>query len=65
MGAVVENGTVFHLKKFANFLINLKIIKIIIIKNKKYKNIKKLKGWPALPKEPPPWSIWGGRTTPD
>jgi hypothetical protein len=36
MGAVVENGTVFHLKKFANFLINLKIIIIIIIKNKKY-----------------------------
>jgi hypothetical protein len=46
MGAIVENGTVlyrfsqngtvFHLKEFVNFLINLKIIKIIIIKNKKY-----------------------------
>jgi hypothetical protein len=32
-GAVVKNGTVFHLKRFAKFLINLKIIKIIIIKN--------------------------------
>jgi hypothetical protein len=31
MGAVVENGTVFHFKKFAKFLINLKIIKIKII----------------------------------
>jgi hypothetical protein len=50
MGAVVENGTLFHLKKFANFLINLKIIKIIIIKNKKCKNLKKLNGWLALPK---------------
>jgi len=49
MGAVVENGTLFHLKKFAKFLINLKIIKIIIIKNKKYKNLKKIKGWPATP----------------
>jgi hypothetical protein len=49
MGVVVENGTVSHLKKFVNFLINLKIIKIIIIKNKKYKNLKKLKGWPATP----------------
>jgi hypothetical protein len=47
--AVVENGTVSHFKKFANFLINLKIIKIIIIKNKKYKNLKKLKGWSATP----------------
>jgi hypothetical protein len=36
MGVVVENDTVFHLKKFAKFLINLKTIKIIIIKNKKY-----------------------------
>jgi len=49
MGAVVENGTVSHLKKFANFLINFKIIKIIIIKNKKYKNLKKLKGLGATP----------------
>jgi hypothetical protein len=49
MGAVVENGTVFHystLKKFVKFLINLKII---IIKNKNYKNLKKLKGWPTTP----------------
>jgi hypothetical protein len=53
MGAVVENDTVFHLKKFAKFLINFKIIKIIIIKNKKYKNLKRLKGWPALPKGVP------------
>jgi hypothetical protein len=35
-GSVVENGTVFHLKKFVKLLINLKIIKIIIIKNQKY-----------------------------
>jgi len=32
----VKNGTVFQLKKFVKLLINLKIIKIIIIKNKKY-----------------------------
>jgi hypothetical protein len=38
----------FHLKKFAKLLINLKII---IIKNKKYKNLKKKKGWPELAKE--------------
>jgi hypothetical protein len=76
MGAVVENDTVFHLKKFAKFLINFKIIKIIIIKNKKYKNLKRLKGWPALPKGVAghpiigqgggwshPWLIWGGQTT--
>jgi hypothetical protein len=37
MGAVVENGTVFHLKKITKFLINLKIIKKIIIKNKNIK----------------------------
>jgi hypothetical protein len=36
MSAVMENDIVFHLKKFENFLINLKIKKIIIIKNKKY-----------------------------
>jgi hypothetical protein len=42
----MKNGTVFHLKKFVNFLINLKIIKIIIIKNPK-----KLKGG-----RPPPWA---------
>jgi hypothetical protein len=30
MGAVVENNTVFYLKKFPKLLINLKIIKIII-----------------------------------
>jgi hypothetical protein len=56
-----QNGTVFHLKKFTNYLINLKIIKIIIIKNIKYKNLKKLKGWPATPlltKGWLPWPIW-------
>jgi hypothetical protein len=41
MGAVVENGTVFCFKKFAKLLINLKIIKIIIIKNKKILKSKK------------------------
>jgi hypothetical protein len=52
-----HGAVVFHIKKFAKLLINLKIIKIIIIKNKKHK------GWPACPKgwlEPPPWPIWGG-----
>jgi hypothetical protein len=44
----MENGIVFRLKKFAKLLINLKIIKII------------MGGW----LEPPPWPIWGGRTTP-
>jgi len=29
---VTQNGTVFHLKKFVKLLINLKIIKILIIK---------------------------------
>jgi hypothetical protein len=55
MGVVVENGTVFHfstLKKICNFFLNFKIIKIIIIKNKNYKNIKKLKGWPDHPQRP-------------
>jgi hypothetical protein len=38
----LQNSIVFHFKKFTNFLINLKIIKI---KNKK----KKRKGWLATP----------------
>jgi hypothetical protein len=75
----VENGIVFHLKIFAKFLINLKIIKIIIIKSQKYLKKKKkinLRGgwhcprrWPPTPllakwvAGPPPWPIWGGRTT--
>jgi hypothetical protein len=45
------NDTVFHLKKFAKLLINLKFIKIIIIKNKKYLK-KKKKGWPDHPQRP-------------
>jgi hypothetical protein len=51
-GAIVENKIILfsNYKKISNFLINLKIIKIIIIKNKNYKNLKKLKRWPALPK---------------
>jgi hypothetical protein len=47
--------TVFHLKKFAKLLINLKIIKIIIIKNKK-KNIRG--GRPPHYWQPPPWLGW-------
>jgi hypothetical protein len=53
------------LKKFAKLLINLKIIKIIIIKKQKYKNLKKQKEWPTLPRGWPatPVGFGGGPAT--